>query len=330
MKKTGWAPSNIAFVKYWGKKDTSLRLPLNDSLSMNIDAMHTTTTVEFSQKYTTDIVEIIVDERLAPMSQKESERVIAHLERIRQKTGCRQHAHVVTKNSFPMGVGAASSASGFAALTIASCAALGVDLSQKEMTILARLGSGSACRSIPDGFALWKAGNGSDDSYAYSVFPHTHWALRDVVVFVDEQKKSVSTTDGMEKAQTSPFLSSRLQDIPQTIQLIKQALEQKNIETLGKCLEREMFSMHAVMMTQTPPVLYWSDATVRVFRAIWKAREQGVKAYCTVDAGANVHVICEEKNAEIVSGICGRIEGVLKTVICRPAPGSHLVDTHLF
>ncbi len=331
MKQTAWAPSNIALVKYWGKRDAELRLPLNASLSMTTDEAFTITTVEFSPEYLRDTVEIdTCTSGVVPMEETAAERVLEHVGRIRKRAGSTLFARIRTKNSFPMGVGAASSASGFAALTVAACAALGLELSQKEMTILARLGSGSACRSIPDGFVLWEAGEHSEDSFAYSIYPHTYWSLCDVLVFVDERKKSVSTTDGMGKAMTSPFMDLRLKEIPRTIECVRKALEIKDIVLLGECVEREMFSMHAVMMTQNPPVLYWSDATLRVFRAIWEARSRGMKAYCTVDAGANVHVICGEEDAKKVAAICSGVDGVVKIVVCRPAPGAHTVSTHLF
>lgn len=330
MKTTAIAPSNIAFVKYWGKSDPILRLPLNDSLSMNTDQAFTTTTVEFSGNYIADSVEMVIDEHLVSMEPKETDRVVSHLNRIRKRTGIHEFARVVTKNSFPMGTGAASSASGFAALTVAACGASASSFSEREMTVLARIGSGSACRSIPDGFVLWKSAATSDESYAYSIFPHNHWNLVDVIVFVDTKKKKVSTTDSMEYVQSSPFWKARVDSVPATMRKIMEALQKKDIDELGHCIESDSFSMHAVMMTQNPPILYWSDATLRVFREIWGAREQGVKAYCTVDAGANVHVICEEPTAQKVSEICRTIEGVVKTVTCSPAPGAHTVDTHLF
>lgn len=330
MKTTAIAPSNIAFVKYWGKFDPDLRLPLNDSLSMNTDQAFTTTTVEFSKKYTADSVEIIFDGNLVPMAQKESQRVIAHIERIRQKTGCREFARIVTKNSFPMGVGVASSASGFAALTVAACGATGSVFSERELTVLARIGSGSACRSIPDGFVVWKSAATSEQSYAYSVFPQDHWNLVDTIVFVDTEEKKVSSSDGMEYVRSSPFWKARVEGVPSTIKKVMEALQKKDIDELGSLIESDAFSMHAVMMTQSPPVLYWSGATIRVFRAIWDARTQGIRAYCTVDAGANVHVICEEASSQQVVKICNTIEGVIKTVVCRPAPGAHIVDAHLF
>jgi len=186
MKATAVAPANIAFIKYWGKADEVLRIALNDSVSMNLSGAYTTTTVDFSPDYTEDEVlfcsyplDIPSPKReFIKMDALEARRIVEHLDRVRKKSGIPDKAKVVTKNSFPKGAGAASSASGFAALTVAGFAAAGLKLSEKELTIFARLGSGSACRSIPDGFVVWQKGNSSETSYAYSLYPHTYWDLR--------------------------------------------------------------------------------------------------------------------------------------------------------
>jgi diphosphomevalonate decarboxylase len=185
MKATAVAPSNIAFVKYWGKADDALRLPLNDTISMNLSGAYTTTTVEFSPKYSSDQVEIVDGE----FAEKEVNRVKNALDNIRNRASVKEFARVVTQNNFPKGTGAASSASGFAALTVSGFAAAGLQLSQKELTVFARMGSGSACRSIPDGFVVWEKGKSSEDSYAYSIHPHTYWDLRDILVIVDTSIK---------------------------------------------------------------------------------------------------------------------------------------------
>ena len=150
MKATAVAPSNIAFIKYWGKKDGGLRLPENGSISMNLSNLLTTTTVEFSSALKDDDFEL-EGIRYANDSEK-SLRVIKHLDRIRKLGGIDSYAKVVSSNNFPSGTGLSSSASGLAALTVAAAAAASLALSEKELSILARKGSGSACRSIPDGF----------------------------------------------------------------------------------------------------------------------------------------------------------------------------------
>ena len=144
---------------------------------------------------------------------------------------------MVTRNTFPKGAGIASSASGFAALTVAAVAALGLQLSAKELSILARLGSGSACRSIPDGFAEWEEGESSETSYAHSLYPPEHWDLRDIVVIVQQQSKDVSSTSGMEQVATSPKLTRRLAALPDRIRRVKEALAKKDIILLGETIE---------------------------------------------------------------------------------------------
>jgi len=325
-KATAIAPANIAFIKYWGKKNDELRLPMNSSLSMNLDGAHTVTTVEFSNSLEDDVISSRNDD----FSAKEKARMIKHLDRIRYKAGTKLRAKVVTQNSFPKGAGAASSASGFAALTVAATKAAGLSLSEKELTILARIGSGSACRSIPDGFVEWKESNTSEDSYAVSLFPSTYWDLCDVLVIADSVEKKVSTTEGMERAKTSPFFQARLKHISKSIRSVKDAIRKKDIEQLGLIIEAEAINMHAVILTQTPALMYWSGTTMDIIQAVHEWRSQGVQAYFTIDAGPNVHLICEISNVEDVDALAKTIPGVQKTIINHVADGTKLTDDHLF
>jgi diphosphomevalonate decarboxylase len=168
MKATSVAPANIAFIKYWGKTDEQLRLPLNPSISMNLSNTYTETTVEFHPDFIQDEIKLFD----GVFSEDEIKRTITSLNLIREKANSHYFARVVTKNTFPKGAGAAASASGFAALTVAAFAALEIKLSEKELSMFARLGSGSACRSIPDGFVEW------DNAFAYSIYPSDYWDLR--------------------------------------------------------------------------------------------------------------------------------------------------------
>lgn len=328
-KATAIAPANIAFIKYWGKADPpageagdALRLPLNSSISMNLSACITTTTVEFSDSYSQDFVE--------SLDQSESLRVSKHLDKMRARAGSTLYARVVTKNSFPKSAGVASSASGFAALTVAAAAALGLRLSEKELTTLARLGSGSACRSIPDGFVMWQRGKSSQTSYSYSLYPHDYWDLRDVLVIVEASKKKIATTEGMDKIRTSPFWNRRLRDMPDKIKMVKKALAAKNFRMLGEAIEEETINMHAVMMTQEPPLYYWNGVTMEIIRSVLSWREEGLKAYFTIDAGPNVHIICEAKDEEVVVKKARGITGVESIIVNIPAQRAHLVKEHLF
>lgn len=325
MKATAKAPANIAFIKYWGKADDKLRLPLNDSISMNMSAAYTITTVEFSKQFKKDSVTLLGGE----FSEAETARVIKGLDLIRKRAGSTQKATVITKNTFPKGAGSAASASGFAALTVAGFAALGVTLPEKELTIFARMGSGSACRSIPDGFVIWEKGDSSNTSFAWSFYPPTHWDIRDILVIVDSRMKKVSTTEGMETVATSPRLAVRLRAIPRRMKEIQQAIAGRNFSRFGEITEEDCLGMHMVMQTQTPPLFYWNDTTKIIMDAVRSWRKHGLPVYFTIDAGPNVHLLCEGKDEEQVLAAVKTISGVEATIVNKPAVGTRIISEHL-
>jgi diphosphomevalonate decarboxylase len=303
MKATAIAPANIAFIKYWGRKDAKIRLPYNASISMNLSNCTTTTTVEFSSDFEKDTVSEGFDEK----------RILEHIDRVRDIAGSEEKAHITTKNSFPASVGIASSASGFAALTVAASAALGLKLSEKELTMLARMGSGSACRSIPDGFVKW------DGEFAWSLYPPHWWDLRDVLVVVENKAKDVSSSAGHDLAGTSPYFGKRLAELPDRIVHIESALKTKNFPEFGKIIEEDCLSMHHVMQTQNPPLYYWNDDTKQVIAAL---KKNGLPAYYTIDAGPNVHLICEGKDEKRVVDM---LENTYKIIVNKPARGAHII-----
>lgn len=318
---TAIAPANIAFIKYWGKKDATLNIPFNDSISMNLSEAYTTTSVEFSSSITAD--EVHLDG--AHLTAKEISRMTDHLDRIRGLAHSTFKARVVTKNTFPKSSGIASSASGFAALTLASSKALGLSLNEKELSILARLGSGSASRSIPDGFVEWKTGEDSDQSYAYSLYLDTYWDLRDVLVIVASSSKKISSREGHGSATSSPFFHARLMSMSERIDRVKEGLKKKDLGVLGPAIEEEAINMHASMMTQRPSLFYWTGATIDLIHAVMNWREEGLPVYFTIDAGPNMHLICESKDAENVAKIAKAMKGVEQVIINKPARGAHLV-----
>ncbi len=326
MKATAIAPANIAFIKYWGKANNELRLPLNDSFSMNLSGAYTITTVEFSKNYEADEV-ILLD---GEFSDKEVARVIRGLDLIRERAGSDEKACVVTKNSFPKGAGSAASASGFAALTVAGFAALNVQLTEKELTIFARQGSGSACRSIPDGFVLWEKGTTSNASYAYSLYNEHYWDLRDILVIVDSHMKKVSTTEGMETIRTSPHLEARLSAIPKRMENIKKAFLHRDFARFGEITEEDCLDMHKVMQTQEPPLVYWNDTTRMIMDAVVAWRSAGLPVYFTIDAGPNVHLICEgEREGRVLEKIRS-LSGIEDVIRNRVAAGARVISEHLF
>lgn len=322
-RATAVACANIAFIKFWGKRDAELNLPANSSLSMNLAGLTTVTTVEFSPDYGNDI--IILDGREAQGETKE--RIVAHLDRVRAMAGLQAKAKVISENNFPVGAGLASSASGFAALSLAASRAAGLELSQRELSILARFGSGSACRSIPGGFTEWMAGTSSEDSFARQIAPPEHWDLRDVIAIISRVPKQVGSTQGHSLAPTSHLYPARLASVADRLSRAKAALLERDLATLGPLIEEEAISMHAVMMTSRPPIYYWLPGTVQVIRQVQEWRAAGLEVYFTLDAGPNVHLICQAANqAEVVRRLQD-IEAVLEVIVSGPGPGAHLIES---
>jgi diphosphomevalonate decarboxylase len=293
---TGVSCANIALVKYWGDRDRALRLPANSSLSMNLASLTTTTTVEFRDDLAEDSVTI--DDVEAQGSARE--RVVAHLERVRALASINAKACVVSHNNFPAGTGLASSASAFAALTVAACAAAGLALSTDELSRLARRGSGSACRSVPGGFVLWDACDEDDCSFGRTIAPADHWDLRDVIAIVESEHKATGSTEGHALADTSPLQAARVASTPVRLERCKAALLSRDFAALADVVEQDALMMHAVMMTSAPPLFYWRPATLAVMRAVRAWRADGLTVAFTIDAGPNVHCLCPAESASKV------------------------------
>jgi len=321
MKATAEAPANIAFIKYWGNADANLRLPHHNTISMNISGAKTTTTVEFVSSLSVDEV-FLGGNRIDGTG---AERVTEVLNHIRKMSGSKLFARVTTTNSFPTAAGMASSASGFAALAVAAASAAGLSLTEKELSTVARLGSGSATRSVPDGFVEWQAGTNHETSFAQSLYAPEYWDIVDIITVTDASEKKVSSTLGHSLADTSVLYAGRLATMEKKIAELKRAMVDKDFPRFGEIIEEESFNLHAIMMTSRPSVLYWTPATVRVLQALRVWREEGLLAYATMDAGANVHVVCEGKDLDELEKRLKALEGVKKTILGRPARGAHLV-----
>ena len=291
-KATAVANPNIAFVKYWGKIDETLNLPANPSLSMNLAALTTVTTVEFRPGLRVDAVTI--DDR--PAAGESFDRVVAHLDRVRSLVGIAVRASVVSRNDFPAGTGLASSSSAFAALSLAATRAAGLDLDEGALSRLARLGSGSACRSVPAGFSLWE-GDSDGTSFARQVAGRGHWDLIDVVAIVAYQHKRIGSHSGHGLASTSPLHEARLAAVPGWLKAVLRGIRDRDLAAIGPYVEADALAMHGVMMTSVPSLLYWTPATVSVLQAVRSWREKDLGVYFTLDAGPNVHCLCESADA---------------------------------
>jgi len=322
-KATAVASPNIAFVKYWGNRDHALRLPVNSSLSMNLDGLFTRTTVTFDPAFAADAV--VLDN--AALSPEASRRVTEHLDRVRALAKTATRARVDSHNNFPTGTGIASSASGFAALTVAACAAAGLRLSERELSLLARQGSGSASRSIPAGFVEWQAGTGSDDSYAFSIAGPEHWALVDCIAIVSHEHKSVGSTGGHALAHTSPLQQARIEIVGSHLIACREALLARDFPRFAEVVEEDSTMMHAVMMTSRPPLYYWQPPTLAIMEAVRGWRAGGLPVCFTIDAGPNVHVITLAARAAEVESRLRALSGVQNVLRAAPGGGAELLSS---
>jgi diphosphomevalonate decarboxylase len=319
---TGAACPNIAFIKYWGNADEAERIPVNGSISMNLAGLRTITTVEFDDDFSAD--------RLV-LNQVETggaalRRVSAFLDRVRSLAGIKTHALVSSNNNFPTGAGIASSASAFAALALAASKAAGLDLSDKDLSRLARFGSGSACRSVPSGFVEWLPGACDGDSFAVSIAPSDHWKLTDCIAVLQTSHKTTGSTEGHALAATSPLQAARIADAPRRLDLCRNAIFARDFEAFTSVVEQDSHLMHAVMMTSNPPLLYWEPASIEIIKAAADWRRDGLPVCCTLDAGPNVHVLCPSEHAPAVTGRLSAIPAVSSVLTCEVGQGA-ILDT---
>ncbi len=328
MKATAVANANIALIKYWGKRNKELILPYNSSISMTCDGLWAKTTVDFGD-YKTDTI-TINDEEL----KKDEKDILGHIERIRKMAGIKEKARIISESNFPVAAGLASSASGLAALTLAATSAAGLRLNEKELSMLARQGSGSASRSILGGFVEWHKGSREDgsDSYAEQIAPKAHWPeFTMIATIVSEAKKKTGSRAGMaQTVATSPYYEGWLKTIDKDLENVRNGIKNKDFSLVGSTTESNALKMHATMMTTKPAIVYWSPATIDVMHHVMAWREEGLEAYFTMDAGPQVKVLCLNKNEKELEKRLHEIEGVKKTIICRPGDGAQIVKEHLF
>lgn len=313
---------NIALIKYWGNQDNALRIPSNGSISMNLGGLETHTTVTFDPALTAD--ELILQQQ--PAAGSALQRASAMLGHVRALAGIQLYAHVESSNNFPTGAGVASSAAGFSALALAASRAAGLALSEPQLSCLARLGAGSACRSIPAGFVEWQAGLDHQTSFAYSIAPPDHWDLVDCIAVASQAHKTVGSTEGHALAYTSPLQSARLADTPRRLDLCRYAILARDFEALAEVVELDSNLLHAVMMTSSPRLLYWQPASIQAMHEVVAWRKQGLPSCYTFDAGPNVHVLTLAGYAPQLAKNLSRIPGILEVLIAYPGGPARLIE----
>jgi diphosphomevalonate decarboxylase len=338
-KTTVVAPANIAFVKYWGARDSERVIPFNRSISMTLERCHSVCTAEVISEERDQVWLAETDGGFRAPEPEFDRRVREHLDTMRRWAGREDRLWVATRNSFPSAGGLASSASGFAALTLAAAGALGKgNTSTEELSRLARLsGSGSAARSVLGGYVEWPAigvdleGPDADrQGHAVQIADAEHWDLKDVIAVVELGPKVVSSLEGHRRATTSPYFAKRQELLPDRLRRVLEAIEEQDLDTLGPILEEEAIDLHLIAMSSRPPIFYWSPGTVAVLKAVSELRQEGLSAWATLDAGANVHVICDPDSEQDVVDRLENLPAVGFLIRDGVGGGPETDDEHLF
>jgi len=338
MKVTTKAPANIAFIKYWGRTDHDLFIPRNNNISMTMNGSMTTTTIELRDELKEDLIEVkFYGKEYEKLDRSTIKRrnLFDQIDRIRELAGSDKKIKMKSENNFPADAGIAASASSFAAVTAALLIAFGLQEKFEDKEELSRqirlCGSGSAVRSAMGGFVEFEAGTDHDSSKAIQLAAEDHWDLVDIVAIVDPEKKKFSSSKGHELAESSPYFEARIKEMQSRINDTRKAIAKKDFKLLGKCIEADCVSMHAITMTSDPAIYYWGPGTMRIILDLisWR-EEEDLHAYFTIDAGPNVHVICEKKDAEEVQRRLEKNEFVDWTIYNEVCGGVREIEEHLF
>jgi len=311
------AHSNIALVKYWGKADEALHLPVTGSLSLTLDAHPTTTSVAFGVEG--DDVVILGGVEAAGRAR---DRVVRFLDLVRRRAGIDDRAVVESINTAPTAAGLASSAAGFAALAGAASLAAGLELAPRELSRLARRGSGSAARSVFGGLAVWHAGADDATSYAEPVAAPEGLDLAMVIAVVSVAEKEVGSGEAMRRTvETSPFYPAWAACATADLAAMLAAIADGDFARIGAITESNALRMHATMLGAAPPVAYWAPGTVALLAAVRRLRAEGIACFATIDAGPNVKVLCRLGEAEAVRDALAVLVPEAEYTVAGPGPG---------
>lgn len=313
------AYTNIALIKYWGKENEELIIPMNSSLSLTLDAFYTETSVTFSETATTDrfYLDGVLQAEAATM------KISRFLDLVRQKAGVSLKAEVNSHNFVPTAAGLASSASGLAALAGACNAALQLGLADSDLSRLARRGSGSACRSIFGGFAEWQKGYSDETSLGVQL-SSDGWEqeLAMVFILIDDRQKAVSSREGMQRTvKTSSFYPGWLATTGEDLIRAKQAIAEKDFQALGEVTEANGLKMHGTTLAAVPPFTYWSPTSLEAMDLVRQIRQEGLPCYFTMDAGPNVKVLCQKKDVTAIKDRLTRRFNEAQLITAFAGPG---------
>jgi len=327
---TATAHANIALVKYWGKRDAERMLPATSSLSLTLDAFHTTTRVELTGAADGSDISVALDD--TPLVGSALEKVQRFVDLVRGRDDvdpalARRGARITSVNTVPTGAGLASSASGFAALAGATAAAYGLDLTPRDLSRLARRGSGSASRSVFGDFVVWHAGDIEDPergdltSYAEPVPAAAGLDVAMAVVVLNAGPKSIGSREAMARTvATSPYFPAWVEHTEADVREAEAAIASGDLERLGDLAEASAMRMHATMLAARPAVRYLAPASLEVLDAVAGLRAAGTGAWATMDAGPNVKVLCAGDDLDAVAQVLAD-SGRRRVIPARPGPG---------
>ena len=293
-----YAPANIALAKYWGKRDRALNLPVNGSLSISLSTLgtHTTIRAAANDRITLNGTDAAADSIL-------HRRTFAYIDLWRR--GDPQPLHVETTNTIPTAAGLASSASGFAALARALVRYWQLDLPEGDLSALARLGSGSAARSLWHGFVKWERGTRDDGRDSIAAPIASDWQeLRIALVEIDSGAKKTASGDGMNHTTaTSPLYAAWPATAQADLAAIEAAIHARDFSALGSVAEANALAMHATMLAARPALCYLQAQTLTTLHRLWQARAEGLEIYATIDAGPNVKILCRARDEAAVRAL---------------------------
>lgn len=320
---TARAHTNIALVKYWGKKDQKLIIPQTDSLSLTLNEFYADTSVTFDSELKEDQIEIDGQK----ITGHAADKVKNFLELVRQLSGNAYHARVISQNHVPISAGLASSASAFAALAAAASKAAGMDLDRRQLSRLARRGSGSATRSVYGGLVEWHRGHDDESSFAEPIMENVDFGLEMMAIMIDKKKKKISSRQGMQSSvETSPYYPAWREVVAHDMEAMKSAIKAKDINQIGHIAEENALRMHALTLSADPGYTYFTGDTIRAIQAINDLRSDGISCYYTMDAGPNVKVIYDQKDRDKISQRLGEIFGQAKLIISEPGSGVEITN----
>lgn len=294
---TAFAPSNIALCKYWGKRNQEINLPVTSSLSISLGKTGATTTLTMNETLADTI---FLNNQLMDETSEFSKKIINFINLFRQTSG--PYFDIQLQSDIPIAAGLASSACGFAALVLALNNLYQWNLSLQELSILARLGSGSAARSLWQGFVEWHAGVRDDgmDSFAEPI-PVVWPELCMGLLIVSDKEKKVSSREAMQRTVlTSPFYSVWPKKVNDDLVLLKEAIKDKNFVLLGQTSESNALAMHATMQTASPSIMYSLPETILAMQKVWQLRKEGMIIYFTQDAGPNLKLLFLQNDISLI------------------------------